>query len=72
MAPNSLTTHRSIKIVYSSSLPDVSTARTTIERTFEPEVVLRLKETPGSDLSIGGAGIAAEAFRFGADRGTSE
>lgn len=53
------------KIVYSSSLTDVSTARTTIERTFDPEVVRQLKETSGSDLSIGGAGIAAEAFRHG-------
>lgn len=53
------------KIVYSSSLDDVSTARTTIVRTFEPEVVRQLKELSGSDLSIGGAGIAAEAFRHG-------
>ena len=53
------------KIVYSSSLNDVSTARTTIERTFEPGAVRQLKETSDSDLSIGGAGIAAEAFRHG-------
>ena len=53
------------KIVYSSTLDDVSTARTTIERTFQPEAVRRLKETADSDLSIGGAGIAAEAFRNG-------
>ena len=53
------------KIVYSSSLDDVSTARTTIERTFEPEGVRQLKETFASDLSIGGAGVAAEAFRHG-------
>ena len=53
------------KIVYSSSLDEVSTARTTIERTFDPEAVRRLKQTSGSDLSIGGAGIAAEAFRHG-------
>jgi len=53
------------KIVYSSSLQDVSTARTTIERTFEPGAVRRLKEASGSDLSIGGAGIAAEAFQHG-------
>jgi dihydrofolate reductase len=33
--------------------------------TNEPEAVRRLKETSGSDLSIGGAGIAAEAFRHG-------
>jgi dihydrofolate reductase len=53
------------KIVYSSTLKDVSTARTTIERTFDPEAVRQLKEISGSDLSIGGAGIAAEAFRHG-------
>jgi dihydrofolate reductase len=53
------------KIVYSSSLNEVSTARTTIRRTFEPEAVRQLKEISGSDLSIGGAGIAAEAFRHG-------
>jgi riboflavin biosynthesis pyrimidine reductase len=53
------------KVVYSSSLTDVSTARTAIERQFEPEAVRQLKEPSGSDLSIGGAGIAAEAFRHG-------
>ncbi|GEK21427.1 dihydrofolate reductase family protein [Cellulomonas xylanilytica] len=53
------------KIVYSTTLDDVSTARTTIERTFDPEKVRQLKETSGSDLSIGGAGIAVEAFRHG-------
>ncbi|GAA2723014.1 dihydrofolate reductase family protein [Cellulomonas aerilata] len=53
------------KVVYSSTLPEVSTARTRIERRFDPEAVRRLKETSGSDLSIGGATIAAEAFRHG-------
>ena len=53
------------KIVYSTSLDDVSTARTTIQRTFDPEAVRQLKEASGSDLSIGGPGIAAEAFRHG-------
>ncbi len=53
------------KIVYSSSLKDVSTARTTLERAFQPAVVRQLKEASAADLSIGGAGIAAEAFRHG-------
>ncbi|MFL6002379.1 MAG: dihydrofolate reductase family protein [Nocardioides sp.] len=53
------------KVVYSTSLTDVSTARTVLERQFEPETVRRLKETTDADLSIGGAGIAAEAFRHG-------
>ena len=34
------------KVVYSSSLTDVSTSRTTIERQFEPEAVRRLEEPP--------------------------
>lgn len=53
------------KIVFSSTLVEVSTARTTLQRTFEPEAVRQLKEASGSDLSIGGPGIAAEAFRHG-------
>ncbi len=53
------------KIVYSSTLVDVSTPRTTLERTFQPAAVRQLKEASASDLSIGGAGIAAEAFRHG-------
>ena len=53
------------KIVYSSTLDAVSTARTRIERQFEPDVVRRLKEASSLDLSIGGPTIAAEAFRHG-------
>lgn len=53
------------KIVYSTSLTDVSTARTRIERQFEPEAIRELKESSGSNLSIGGVGIAAQAFRHG-------
>ncbi|HEY3406787.1 MAG TPA: dihydrofolate reductase family protein [Propionicimonas sp.] len=53
------------KVVYSTSLTDVSTARTRIERQFDPEAVRRLKETSSSDVSIGGAEIAAGAFRHG-------
>lgn len=53
------------KVVYSSSLTEVSTARTRIEPQFDPEAVRRLKETSATDLSIGGATIGAEAFRHG-------
>lgn len=53
------------KIVYSSTLEAVSTARTRIERQFDPDLVRRLKAASSSDLSIGGATIAAEAFRHG-------
>ena len=53
------------KVVYSTSLTDVSTKRTRIERQFDPQAVRRLKDASASDLSIGGAEIAAEAFRQG-------
>lgn len=53
------------KVVYSSTLEAVSTGRTRIERRFEPEAVRQLTRTSDSDVSIGGAVIAAEAFRHG-------
>ncbi|KYH43754.1 dihydrofolate reductase family protein [Branchiibius sp. NY16-3462-2] len=53
------------KIVYSTSLTEASTARTTLEHRFDPEAVRRLKDFSDVDVSIGGATIAAEAFRHG-------
>ena len=53
------------KIVYSTTLAEVSSARTTIEKTFEPEAIQRLKSTAQRDISIGGPHLAAEAFRAG-------
>src|SRR3954454_13402668 len=53
------------KVVYSRRLDEPSTAKTRIEREFDPEAVRRLKEEADSDLAIGGPGLAAEAFRVG-------
>jgi dihydrofolate reductase len=53
------------KVVYSSTLDDVSTARTRLERQFDPAAVRALKESSISDLSVGGATLGAEAFRHG-------
>jgi dihydrofolate reductase len=53
------------KVVYSSTLETVSTARTRIERRFDPDAVRQLKEASDSDLSVGGATLGAEAFRHG-------
>jgi dihydrofolate reductase len=53
------------KVVYSTSLPAVSTARTRIERAFNPEAVSRMKSTAKQDIGIGGPGLAAEAFKAG-------
>ena len=53
------------KIVYSRSLESASTARTRIERTFDPEAVRRLKATAERDMGIGGPELAAQALRAG-------
>jgi dihydrofolate reductase len=51
--------------VYSETLAAVSTARTRIERDFDPEVVRQLKATAEGDILIGGPNLAAHAFRAG-------
>jgi dihydrofolate reductase len=53
------------KIVYSRTLDSVPTPRTRLESEFDPGAVRELKETGETDLSIGGAGLAAEALRAG-------
>lgn len=53
------------KIVYSRTLQSVSSARTRLERTFDPAAVRRMKEQATRDLSIGGPHLAAEALRAG-------
>jgi dihydrofolate reductase len=51
------------KVVYSTTLPAVTTERTRLERGFDPDAVRRLKD--GGDVSIGGPHLAAEALRAG-------
>ncbi len=51
------------KIVYSRTLEAVSTARTRIERDFEPEAVRQMKASAQRDMIVGGADLAAHAFR---------
>jgi dihydrofolate reductase len=53
------------KIVYSRTLESVSSARTRIEREFEPSAVRELKAATERDISIGGPNLAAEAIRAG-------
>lgn len=51
------------KVVYSSTLDAVPEPRTRLVRTFDPEVVRTMKDEADRDLSIAGAGLAAEAIR---------
>jgi dihydrofolate reductase len=53
------------KIVFSRTLQSVTSARTRIEPTFDPEAIRDLKATAEHDLSVGGAGLAAEAIAAG-------
>jgi dihydrofolate reductase len=53
------------KVVYSRTLEAVSTARTRIERDFDPEAVRQMKASAGRDMVVGGAELAAQAFRAG-------
>src|SRR5881394_759785 len=53
------------KVVYSTTLAAVSTADTRLERLFDPAAVHQLKATVGSDLTVGGANLAAQAFKAG-------
>ena len=53
------------KIVYSTTLEDPSTPKTTIERRFEPNAVRAMKESSAHDLSIGGPTLAGAALAAG-------
>ena len=53
------------KIVYSKTLNTVVTARTRIERDFDPEAIRQLKDTTDHDILIGGPALATLAFRAG-------
>jgi dihydrofolate reductase len=53
------------KVVYSRTLKSPSSAKTRIERDFEPEAVRRLKSSASHDLAISGAELAGQAIRAG-------
>lgn len=50
------------KVVYSTTLTAVPTATTRLEHHFDPNAVRELKAETTSDLTIGGANLAARAF----------
>jgi dihydrofolate reductase len=53
------------KIVYSRTLESTTSARTRIEREFDPEAVRALKASAERDLTVGGAELAGHALRAG-------
>jgi dihydrofolate reductase len=53
------------KIVYSRTLEAVGSAKTRIERDFDPEAVRRMKASAESDITVGGPELAAQAIKAG-------
>jgi dihydrofolate reductase len=53
------------KIVYSRTLTTASSAKTRIEREFNPDAIRQLKDTSGHDITIGGAELAGRAIAHG-------
>ena len=53
------------KVVWSTTLDAPLTARTRLERSFDADDVRALKAAATTDLAVGGAELAAHAFRAG-------
>jgi dihydrofolate reductase len=53
------------KVVYSTTLDAVSTAKTRLEHDFDPASVREMKASATTDLTVGGAHLAAQAFKAG-------
>ena len=51
------------KIVYSSTLPAVPTAKTQLERRFDPDAVRDMKMSTVGDFTVGGPTLTAHALR---------
>ncbi|MDQ6851175.1 MAG: dihydrofolate reductase family protein [Actinomycetota bacterium] len=53
------------KIVYSTSLGAVSSARTRIEREFDPRTIREIKAAQERAITVGGPNLAAQALKAG-------
>jgi dihydrofolate reductase len=53
------------KIVYSTSLRQISSARTRLEREFDPQAVQDMKATAARDITVSGPTLAAQALKSG-------
>jgi dihydrofolate reductase len=53
------------KVVYSRTLETVVSARTRIERDFDPEAVRQTKAQAERDIGVGGPDLAAQAIKAG-------
>lgn len=53
------------KIVYSRTLTEVSSSRTTLEHELNPDAVRQMKQTSGHDLSVAGPNLASQMMAAG-------
>ena len=53
------------KIVYSRTLRTASSAKTQIEREFDPHAIRQFKRSASRDITVGGSELAAQALRAG-------
>ncbi|MEO9181770.1 MAG: dihydrofolate reductase family protein [Acidimicrobiales bacterium] len=53
------------KIVYSTTLTTAASAKTRIERDFDPDVIAKLKESAQLDVCVGGSNLASQALKAG-------
>ena len=53
------------KIVYSRTLETISSARTVVEREFNPDAIRRMKASDSRDITVGGPELAAQAIQAG-------
>ena len=53
------------KIVFTTTLESVSSARTRIERNFGPGMIRQLKSAAEHDMTVGGADLAGQAIKAG-------
>jgi dihydrofolate reductase len=53
------------KVVYSTALEEPSSARTRVERAFEPDAIREMKASLEQDISVGGPHLAGQALKAG-------
>ena len=53
------------RVVYSTTLETVSSAKTRIERNLDPEAVRRMKASSEQDITVGSPDLAGQAIKAG-------
>jgi dihydrofolate reductase len=56
---------RAEKVVYSTTLASVATAKTRLERSFDADAIRAMKSSATGHITIGGANLAGQAFAAG-------